>query len=217
MTWSTNHLLANPAMRSDGYPIVARASAGNSAYRWTLARRFEGDLGCSVKEDPQRNRYLPWLMLNPSAADHQMEDPTLRRVCHFSWAWGFAGVLVLNVFPHRTPHPAALAQIVVGWSERGAWDVRDDIHANHDRVQKELAAFDALMVAWGSPSGALGLETDAWANNLFEEIDVARETPIRRWCLGRTKAGDPIHPMARGRNRVPDDAHPERWLEGGWA
>lgn len=219
MTFSTHAQLSSPAMRKDGCPLVGRWSAGNAHYRWTLTRAFEGPLALTppAPTSEVRARFLPWLMLNPSDADHLREDPTLRRVMLFSWCWGFAGCLLLNVYPYRTPSPAALARIVVGWDERGAWDVRDTIWENHSRVKAELKPYDAVMVAWGSQSGRLGQETDAWANNLFEEIDNERDEPIRRWCLGRTKSGDPIHPMARGRSRVPDGVLPQRWLSGGWA
>jgi hypothetical protein len=43
-------------------------------YRWTLARKWgDGKQAC-------------WLMLNPSTADHRKDDPTIRRVIHFTAA-----------------------------------------------------------------------------------------------------------------------------------
>ncbi|WP_020095016.1 hypothetical protein [Methylobacterium sp. 285MFTsu5.1] len=33
-------------------------------------------------------------------------------------------------------------------------------------------------------------------------------------CFGLTADGSPIHPMARGRSRIPDHAQPMLWKEG---
>jgi hypothetical protein len=208
MTWSTHAQLLNPATRDGRAPIIRRASDGCTSHRWTLTRH--------CVDDARPERLLPWLMLNPSEADDKQEDPTLLRILQWTWRWGFDGPLLLNIYPFRTPHPRVLAQRVVGWAERQDWGVRDDIWANHHIVKAKLAPFDAVMAAWGTPAGSLGHETDLWVENLLEEIGTSRdvEDQLTLWCIGRTKAGDPTHPMARGRSRVPDDVRPQVWRGG---
>ena len=58
--------------------------------------------------------------LNPSTADENKEDPTLKRVIQFSKDWGFGGVFMCNLFSFITPYPEEL-QIDTGISENKRW------------------------------------------------------------------------------------------------
>lgn len=40
--------------------------------------------------------------LNPSTADHELDDPTVRRWMHFARAWGYAGFTAVNLYPLRS-------------------------------------------------------------------------------------------------------------------
>lgn len=51
---------------------------------------------------------LPAVMLiglNPSTADANHNDPTIRRCIGFARDWGFGGVRVLNLFAFRATYP----------------------------------------------------------------------------------------------------------------
>src|SRR6187200_2293770 len=52
-----------------------------------------------------------WVMLNPSAADATVDDPTIRRVVALSRSWGFGGCTVVNLFGWRAAHPRDLASV----------------------------------------------------------------------------------------------------------
>lgn len=198
---SVAELLAAPTMRS-GYPIMMRAGQhATPGHRWNLIRSWgDGEGG--------PRRILPWIMLNPSTADHSQDDPTLKRIIGFSYRWGFDGLLVVNVFSYRTSKPAELADAVVDWDKRNAWDVRDTCWSNADHVAGLLAPYDAAIAAWGAPAGRLLDETLAWSANLLEEIETRRSTKLELWCIGKTKGGHPVHPLARGKHRIPDGARP---------
>ena len=56
------------------------------------------------------------VMLNPSTADAEKDDPTIRRVIGFAKSHGFGNLLVLNIFALRSTDPDGLrvAQDPVG-------------------------------------------------------------------------------------------------------
>ena len=54
--------------------------SGDREYRYSLERIWQ----------PLKPRVL-WLMLNPSTADENFDDATIRRCVGFSQRWGFGG------------------------------------------------------------------------------------------------------------------------------
>ena len=46
--------------------------------------------------------------LNPSTADEERDDHTMRRVEHYARRWGYDGYEMLNLFAARTPYPAEM-------------------------------------------------------------------------------------------------------------
>ncbi len=158
---------------------------------------------------------LPWIMLNPAYAGTRTRfDQTARRVIRFSHRWGFGGALLLNIVPRITPQPGDLRDWLK-WDERQDWHARDQLWRNWNVLRDELATHDAAMVAWGASFEAwTRLEAyafDVMLEQAFDTIndpDGPRAKVLRLFCLGTTGFGRPIHPMARGRHRVADDARP---------
>ncbi|MEQ8953367.1 MAG: DUF1643 domain-containing protein [Gammaproteobacteria bacterium] len=66
-------------------------------YRYSLRRRFFDGNG----------RVL-FIGLNPSAADGEQDDPTIRRCASFARDWGYRSFEVVNLFAWRSAHPDAL-------------------------------------------------------------------------------------------------------------
>ena len=66
-------------------------------YRWWLERLWQ----------PAAPRLI-FIGLNPSRADGQRDDPTLRRVVGFAQRWGFGSLEVLNLLALISPSPAVL-------------------------------------------------------------------------------------------------------------
>ena len=96
-------------------------------YRWWLCRSWE-----------QGEGLLLFIGLNPSRADGDRDDPTLRRLIGFARRWGYRELLVLNLFARISPSPAALRRVKdpVGsrndavleqccscWTQRPDWDL----------------------------------------------------------------------------------------------
>jgi hypothetical protein len=60
------------------------------------------------------NKDLPLIMfigLNPSQANEDDNDPTIRRVINFAKKWSYGGVYMLNCFPIVSTDPSALENV----------------------------------------------------------------------------------------------------------
>jgi hypothetical protein len=78
-------------------------------------------------------------MLNPSKADANIDDPTLRRCINFAKSWDFGSLIVVNLFAYRSASPLDLRQ------------VDDPIGKQNDRyLKKAIKSADQVVVAWGN-------------------------------------------------------------------
>lgn len=68
--------------------------------------------------------------VNPSTANDDTPDPTIRRVLGYMRRNGFGGFIMLNVYPQRTPYPSCLTKGHPRHPSRGAYqELKDfDIH-----------------------------------------------------------------------------------------
>jgi len=131
-------------------------------YRYRLSRSWE----------PQRLP-LVWIMLNPSTADAEIDDPTIRRCIAFSKREGAGGLEVLNLFALRATNPSALRS------------ADDPIGPDNDQwIREVLHPHSRCVCAWGA--------FPAW-DRVAAVMDLARG--INFLCLGRTAAGHPKHPL----------------------
>ena len=133
-------------------------------------------------------------MLNPSTADARKDDPTIKRCVHFAKAWGYGGIMVINLHSFRSPHPAELRKAEI--------PTRD---STTERVWREAIAYadqqsEPVLVAWGG---------NATQDDVEPVLKVLGSTTAI--CLGVTASGQPKHPLARGVHRVPNDAKPIEW------
>lgn len=129
-------------------------------YRYSLTRRWS--VGST----------LLVVGLNPSTADAQIDDPTVRRCVGFAKSWGFSNLIMANLFAYRSTDPTLLAE------------VDDPVGPMNDRSLKKLVELtDLLLVAWGTRGEMLG-----------RDEQVLSWLP-RPYCLGTTTAGFPRHPL----------------------
>ena len=143
--------------------------SSDGLYRWTLTRRWgEGGTVC-------------WIMLNPSTADAEKDDPTIRSIIKRSRLWGYGGLVVVNRFPLRTPFPETCRK----WARRAPSDVT--IH-NAVVMKVQMRHADLIVAAWGAVD---------WLEGTADEFELH--------CIGTTASGAPKHPLARGKHWVPED------------
>ena len=162
-------------------------------YRYSLTRDWS---------NPNRfvRQFATFVMLNPSTADANVDDPTIQRCMKFARSWGLDGIRVVNLYAFRSSKPDGMfaAERADGW---------DIVGPENDRAigKALLQAYNTcapVIVAWGN-SGAAGRED--WLIREAERMRVTLE------CLGTTQSGAPKHPLARGLHRIPDDAKPLPW------
>lgn len=170
-------LFGNQAMQS--------AAVISPCGTWRYELRRVWDVRCQL---------LVVCMLNPSTADHEVNDPTILTLIHFAKLWGYGGLLVVNLFAFRSSSPAdMMARSDAFGPENGA----------HIASAMEYAREHGgrLLVAWGN--GGDHDDKAEWfcacALNVFDLTLV---------CLGTTNSWKPKHPMARGKHRIPRDQQP---------
>jgi len=153
---------------------VQRAAviSGDGLYRYALHRWWgEGDR-------------LTFVMLNPSTADAEQDDPTIRRCVGFARRLGFDGLRVVNLYAFRATKPADL------------WRCEDPTggERNNDLLREVgwLTRHSVVIAAWGAQAKA---------------DRVAQVLTFPHWdrivALGTTKAGAPRHPLYLSASAVP--------------
>lgn len=132
-------------------------------YRYRLMRKWgNGPLVC-------------WVGLNPSTADAEQDDPTIRRVVGLSKREGFAGCIMVNLFAYRVTDPKDLLK------DDSAIGEYNDYWLSVSGIECE-----AVVAAWGAVNYPNRIKT---ALREFENI----HKDLR--CFGLTKDGSPRHPL----------------------
>lgn len=165
-------------------PAVTFSSAQLSpsgTYRYTLTRTLAPRLG----SDPAR--IVVFVMLNPSTADHTLDDPTIRRCLGFADRQGCGELIVVNLSPFRATDPTEL----VGLTEPARVLERNTV-AIRSAVRAAAGSGGLVVAAWGAQvSGRLA----GLAGRVDEFAALLRRLRVEAVCLGVTQSGDPRHPL----------------------
>lgn len=169
----------------DDPPIEHEASflaMNDGAYRYLLTRKIGAG-----------KRTICWVMLNPSTADEQRNDPTLRRVIGFS-QHGFDVVLVVNLYAKRATDPKDLfpgtqVPVAAAGSTAAAAPIASAVGpANDLAIAYAARRAEVVVCAWGAGRAAVIRQREA-----MEAILPASRRPPK--CLGLTLDGFPRHPL----------------------
>ena len=109
--------------------------------------------------------------LNPSTANEQENDPTIRRVISFAQKFGYGGVYMANLFALVTPYPKELKA------------AEDPLGANDFHLPKIEKECNAIIYCYGA--FAEGRER---AKKVLELLGPG-------YCLGINADGSPKHPL----------------------
>lgn len=69
-------------------------------YRYTLRRVWD-----------ESKPLLNFVLLNPSKADAETDDATVRRCIGFAKLWGFGGIVITNLYAYRSTDPKKLWRV----------------------------------------------------------------------------------------------------------
>ena len=126
-------------------------------YRYMLTREWD-------KSKPK----VGYIMLNPSTADADNDDNTMRKIIKITRNLGYGGLVVTNLYAYRTPHPDDL-------------NVEDPFGPKNKRyIELMLKMCPMVIYAWGNHG-----REPAW-------LTKAVENP---YCFKITKEGAPNHPL----------------------
>ncbi len=141
--------------------------SGCETYRYLLTR----DWGQGVR--------LLYILLNPSTATEEKNDPTIERCERRARAMGYAGFGVANLFAYRSTDP------------RGLRLTADPVGPCNDEVITGAAATAGRVICgWGTHGTLLGRGATVAA--------MLRRTKADLQHLGLTAAGHPRHPLYVG-------------------
>jgi len=143
-------------------------------YRHQLWRRWDAG-----------DRYVNFILLNPSKADESTDDPTVRKCVKFAQSWGgFDALCITNLFAYRATDPGKMKAFA------------DPIGLGNNRHLLKIAENASLIVcAWG-----------------LDGVHMGRASAVKRLLRPfdlhylRISREQPWHPLY-----LPDNTRPSRW------
>lgn len=175
---------------------IERAALVEGPYRYTLWRRWSDELPLRV---------LPVVMCNPSTADGDQDDATIRRLYGFAKREGYGALEVVNLFAWRATNPMDL--------RRALDDGRDIRGPYNDLALSRVGGTDRpVLVAWGGSVNKLGAAGKPMVLEAATKLTEARSAGLV--CLGVTVDGHPRHPLYLRADIPLQPWSPQALLEG---
>lgn len=133
-------------------------------YRYTLWRDW--------RKEGESTKAVAFIGLNPSTADADKDDPTIRRCIGFAKTWGFNKLIMVNLFAYRATNP------------KDMMEADDPEGSENSSVVRGVADIvDLTVAAWG-------------AHGSHNDMDALYFSLLRDpHHLGLTKSGAPRHPL----------------------
>jgi hypothetical protein len=141
-------------------------AGGKTAYRYTLWRRWS------------QGPYLNVVGLNPSTADAETDDPTIRKCIGFAKLWGYSALCMTNLFAYRATRPVAMMT---------QSEICPVGPANDAYVYAGARKAGIVLCAWGVNGWYLG--RDSAVRGMLSLVGAKTR------ALRLTKAGYPEHPL----------------------
>jgi hypothetical protein len=118
---------------------------------------------------------MAFMMFNPSTADEQYDDQTIKRCIGFAKGWGFGSLEVINLFAYRATDPKELKQ------------VNNPVGPDNDsHILEAIERVDRVVLAWG---------TNGVYQKRNEKVLRLLSGYENLYALELTKASHPKHPL----------------------
>jgi len=132
-------------------------------YRYSLTRAWD-----------ESKPYVVFIGLNPSTADENEDDPTIRRCIAYAKSWGYGGVRMMNLFAFRATDPKKMMA------------ADDPIGVMNCEYLKSADAFDhrnLFVAAWGNHGSFMNRYI--FVKKVFRKLHY----------LKMNNSGQPAHPL----------------------
>lgn len=140
-------------------------------YRYQLQREWDGSRKIAMV-----------IMLNPSTANSEEDDPTIRTLTRVLAVQGYGGFRVVNLYA------------LIGSKPKCLWETNDPQGMNDHWLQETALLCQDVIYAWGSFEGIK-----------FRAYQVMKMFPDGL-CFGKSaKTGMPWHPLALMYNGIRDE------------
>lgn len=151
--------------------------SGCGTYRYWLQRCWDAALPVLV-----------FIMLNPSTADADQDDPTIRKCIGFAKRNGFGSIEVVNLYAYRATKPADLYKVI---REDGAWKARAVGDENDAWIAERTGIKDGrkICLAWGAPAN----NRVGWRAHEVVMRFIHCQTQL--YCLKHNNNASPAHPL----------------------
>lgn len=120
-----------------------------------------------------------FIMLNPSTADSDTDDPTIRRCIGYAKDWNCGGILVGNLFAYRSTNPNGLLKVDDPIGDDNIWHIKNLVSQS-----------DIVVCAWGNSNIVERL--DKKINYDYRPLSVIKS---KLHCLELSNNGTPKHPL----------------------
>ena len=117
-----------------------------------------------------------FVLLNPSTADEERDDPTVRRCIDFARRLGFGGLEMVNLYAYVATDPAEL--------RRAGYVVGEE---NDRHVVDAVRGCEKVVLAWGVHAGR--------RERPVEVMQLLSDLVVTPYCLRVTSSGHPEHPL----------------------
>lgn len=135
-------------------------------YRYSLLREW----------DDTKPRVV-FIMLNPSTADAERNDPTVAKCIRYAKGWGYGCLEVLNLFAYRSTDPKELYKV----------ENPEGLPENNERIIAAMESEALIVCAWGKHGNLndRGLRVKIMALQRSRYLH----------CLALNEDGTPSHPL----------------------
>lgn len=155
-------------MSEETFPFWMQTGANFSPerrYRYRLWRTWDST-----------RKHVVFIMLNPSIADANVNDPTVERCERRAMDWGWGGLVVVNLFGLIATYPKDLLR------------ADDPVGPDNDlHITAALVGAGIVVGAWGAHGSYRGRSKAVKA--------ILANSNCRWQHLGLTQSGEPRHPL----------------------